>query len=461
MFSLAGPMSEKHGLTIGEAPPPVSHAELRERQQALMTHLPTDALLLIVNNPEAIRSRDVEHPYRANSDMLYLVGWDEPNAVVCLHNDGDGWKTRLYVPPRDVLAETWTGLRPGIEGALADWPVDEAASVDELEDGLKPLLDACRSVYHIRGLSDKVDKLVDSALLEQSRDRQRKGSGPADLCDPSPMLSEMRLIKSESELSQMRHACQISSLAHIEAMRGSTGGVAEYQLQSLFEGCFLWHGSRWAYPSIVGGGDNATILHYHDNDGTVSDGDLVLIDAGCEVNGYAADITRTWPVNGKFSDAQREIYDIVLNAQLAAIDACRVGNPYDAPHAAAKEAMAQGLLDLGVLEGPNLEEALSVEQLGQWYMHNTGHWLGLDVHDVGVYRPDDEPREFEVGMVITVEPGLYFGAWRGDVECPERYAGIGVRIEDDVLITDGEPDVLTAACPKEVAELEALIGTNA
>ncbi len=461
MFSLVGSMSEQSGLTIGEAPPSVSHAELRGRQQSLAAQLPIDALLIIVNNPEAVRSRDVEYPYRANSDMLYLVGWEESNAVACLHYGSDGWKTRLFVPPRDVLAETWTGIRPGIEGALADWPVDEAASIDELEDGLKPLLDACRSVYHIRGLSDRVDALVDSALLEQSRDRQRKGSGPADLCDPRPLLSEMRLIKSEAELSQIRHACQISSLAHIEAMRGGCGGIGECQLQSLIEGCFQWHGSRWAYPSIVGGGDNATILHYGENDGDVADGDLVLIDAGCEVNGYAADITRTWPVNGKFSDAQKEIYEIVLNAQLAAIDACRAGNPYDAPHTAAKESMAQGLLDLGVLSGPTLEDALTVEQLGQWYMHNTGHWLGLDVHDVGVYRPDDSAREFEEGMVITVEPGLYFGAWRPDVNCPQRYAGIGVRIEDDVLITDGEPDILTAACPKEVAELEALIGTNA
>jgi Xaa-Pro aminopeptidase len=373
-------------------------------------------------------------------------------------NSEDGVKAILFVPPRDVLKETWTGIRLGLEGAEANFPIDSAVSIDEIRTELASLLDNCTNVYHQRGLSSEVDSIVDQALLETSRNRQRTGSGPANLCDPRPLISEMRLLKSDSEIDLMRHACKIASAAHIESMKQAVSGMHEYQLQAVIEGCFIHNGSRWSYPSIVGAGDNATILHYVENNSPITEGDLVLIDAGCEVGGYASDITRTWPINGKFSEAQSIIYQLVLDSQLAAIDACKPGVSFDEPHNAVKRVLARGLLDLGILEGPSLDDAMSTEQLGTYFMHRTSHWLGLDVHDVGVYAPDDEPRLLQAGMVLTIEPGLYFGAWRPDISIDEKWAGIGIRIEDDILITSEGCEVLTADCPKSIEDLQAIIG---
>jgi Xaa-Pro aminopeptidase len=243
---------------------------------------------------------------------------------------------------------------------------------------------------------------------------------------------------------------------------GGGGNSKENQLQSLIEGFFRYAGtSGWSYPSIVGSGENATILHYKQNEDYCKDGEIVLIDAGAEFRGYAADITRSWPNNGQFTDAQKEIYQIVLDAQMAAIDACVVGNPYNAPHEAARKVLAEGLIQLGVIT-QGLDDALDLDagQLKNWYMHNTSHWIGLDVHDVGVYLPNGEPRLLENGMCLTIEPGLYFGAWRPDVECPERYANIGIRIEDDILVTNEGPVVLTDMCPKTIDEIESIVGTS-
>jgi Xaa-Pro aminopeptidase len=433
---------------------------MRSRQANIGRLCDEDSLLIIVNNPEATRSADVEYPYRASSDMLYFVGWDRPDAVFCLSNSSGELKSILFIPPRDVIKETWTGIRLGLEGAEKQFPIDEAVSIDEMNDVLSTLLDGCTNVFHQRGLSATVDEIVDQSLLETSRNRQRTGSGPANLCDPRPLVSELRLFKSDSELELMRHSCKIASAAHIEAMKNASAGMGEYQLQSIIEGCFIYNGSQWSYPSIVGGGDNATILHYVENDSPVLDGDLVLIDAGCEISGYASDITRTWPINGGFTEPQAILYQLVLDSQLAAISACKPGQSFDAPHNAAKEVMAQGLLDLGIVEGPTLNEAMSLEQLGTYFMHRTSHWLGLDVHDVGVYAPGDEPRLLEQGMVLTIEPGLYFGAWRPDIEIDEKWSGIGIRIEDDVLITNDGHEVLTQDCPKTIEELERIIGTS-
>ena len=262
----------------------------------------------------------------------------------------------------------------------------------------------------------------------------------------------------------MQESADIASAAHIEAMRATYSGIGEWQLQAIIEGYFTSNKSQWSYPSIVGGGDNATILHYNVNSADISDGELVLVDAGCEVKGYASDITRTWPVNGKFNDAQREIYELVLKAQIAGIGACQAGSPWSAMHQATSIVLAQGLIDLGILNC-SLEEALGEDFDGpyrNYFMHGTGHMLGLDVHDVGGGRQGDEgpERELEPGIVLTVEPGLYFGTWRTDVEIPERYSGIGVRIEDDVLITGGDPVVLSSNCPKTIDEIEALIRSD-
>ena len=315
-------------------------------------------------------------------------------------------------------------------------------------------------IMHRMGVNSDVDSLVVEAIKKRDRARQRLGSGPISVEDPSNRIAEMRLIKSDSEISQMRFASDVSSLAHIAAMRHGGKGATENQLQSMIEGFFRYAGtSGWSYPSIVGSGENATILHYKQNEDDCQDGDVVLIDAGAEFRGYAADITRSWPNNGKFTEAQREIYQLVLDSQYAAINECVVGKPYNAPHEAARKVLAEGLIKLGVID-QTLDDALDMEsgELKNWYMHNTSHWIGLDVHDVGVYLPNGQPRLLESGMCLTIEPGLYFGAWRPDVDCPERYANIGIRIEDDVLITDNGPVVFTDKCPKTIDEIEAIVG---
>ena len=453
-------MWEESLQAVGKQPMTISHDEFISRQARLFSQLRPNDLLIITAPHESTRSNDVHYPYRTSSDMLYLCGWEDPEAVFCAFNDGGNWKTTLFVQPKDILKEIWEGRRPGIEGAKKDWPVDEALSHEDLEDELSEMLVKSSRILVKLGIDSDVDRLVDLEMKSNSRNRQKFGLGPVSIVDPSRLINELRLRKSQAEIDLMRHSAKIAAQAHIQAMANTKPGVGEWQLEGIIEGLFKYcNTSGIAYPCIIGSGENATILHYTVNDDTCDDGEILLIDAGCEYKGYASDITRSWPVNGKFTDAQAEIYQIVLDAQLAAIDKCRVGNPYDAPHNEARKVLAEGLIRIGVIT-QTLDEALAPEgELSNWYMHNTGHWLGMDVHDVGVYRPDDSARVFEEGMVITVEPGLYFGAWRPDVDCPEKYANIGIRIEDDVLITKDGPDVLSDDCPKTIANIEAIVGT--
>ena len=453
-------MWEESLQAVGKAPMTIGHDEYISRQQRLFSQLRPNDLLIITAPHESTRSNDVHYPYRTSSDMLYLCGWEDPEAVFCAFNDDGIWKTTLFVQPKDILKEIWEGRRPGIEGAKKDWPVDEALSHEDLEDELSEMLVKSSRILVKLGIDSDVDRLVDLEMKSNSRNRQKFGLGPVSIVDPSRLINELRLRKSQAEIDLMRHSAKIAAQAHIQAMANTKPGVGEWQLEGIIEGLFKYcNTSGIAYPCIIGSGENATILHYTVNDDTCDDGEILLIDAGCEYKGYASDITRSWPVNGKFTDAQAEIYQIVLDAQLAAIDKCRVGNPYDAPHNEARKVLAEGLIRIGVIT-QTLDEALAPEgELSNWYMHNTGHWLGMDVHDVGVYRPDDSARVFEEGMVITVEPGLYFGAWRPDVDCPEKYANIGIRIEDDVLITKDGPDVLSDDCPKTIANIEAIVGT--
>ena len=453
-------MWEESLQAVGKAPMTIGHDEYISRQQRLFSQLRPNDLLIITAPHESTRSNDVHYPYRTSSDMLYLCGWEDPEAVFCAFNDDGIWKTTLFVQPKDILKEIWEGRRPGIEGAKKDWPVDEALSHEDLEDELSEMLVKSSRILVKLGIDSDVDRLVDLEMKSNSRNRQKFGLGPVSIVDPSRLINELRLRKSQAEIDLMRHSAKIAAQAHIQAMANTKPGVGEWQLEGIIEGLFKYcNTSGIAYPCIIGSGENATILHYTVNDDTCDDGEILLIDAGCEYKGYASDITRSWPVNGKFTDAQAEIYQIVLDAQLAAIDKCRVGNPYDAPHNEARKVLAEGLIRIGVIT-QTLDEALAPEgELSNWYMHNTGHWLGMDVHDVGIYRPDDSARVFEEGMVITVEPGLYFGAWRPDVDCPEKYANIGIRIEDDVLITKDGPDVLSDDCPKTIANIEAIVGT--
>ncbi|MBO77329.1 MAG: Xaa-Pro aminopeptidase [Gemmatimonadetes bacterium] len=427
-----------------------SESEYLNRQSAFLDELPENSLVLIPTNPKSVRSNDTHYPFRANSYMLYLCGWSESDSVWMASNSEGPWKTSLFVLPRDTKAEIWEGRRAGPEGAAENWPVDSAYSVDDLDKEITPLIECSNHIFYISGINPKIDSLLDDSVKE--------------VADPKPYLDALRVIKSDAEIELMRKSAELASQAHILAMRAGGPGVGEWHLQSVIESCFTSNRAQWAYPSIVGGGENAAILHYNSNHDPVGDGDLVLIDAGCEVEGYASDITRTWPVNGSFTDAQREIYELVLKSQIAAIEACQSGARWMAFHDAASRVIAQGLIDLGILDC-TLDEAIGnpLEFDGpyrNYFMHGTGHFLGLDVHDVGGGRQGDEDPgpELRPGMIITVEPGLYFGSWRTDVEIPERYAGIGVRIEDDVLITENGPVVLTSSCPKEISAMEAIIG---
>jgi Xaa-Pro aminopeptidase len=385
--------------------------------------------------------------------MLYLCGWDEPEAVFMAHHVADSWVTTLFVQPRDTKAEIWTGRRVGTEGAASGWPVHEAHSINNLKDIAGTHLDSCKQAYLIQGLNSTLDEIVNSSI-------------DIDSADPTSILDEMRVRKSDKEIRLMLESADIASAAHVAAISKGYAGIGEWQIQSVIEAHFTASKSRWSYPSIVGGGDNATILHYNANESVIAEGELVLVDAGCEVSGYASDITRTWPVSGKFSDQQREIYELVLKAQLAGIEACQAGSVWLSMHRATSAVLAQGLIDLGVLDC-SVEEAIGDDMefngpYRNFFMHGTGHFLGLDVHDVGGGRQGDKDEGpiLQPGMVVTVEPGLYFGSWRTDVEIPDRYAGIGVRIEDNVLITDDGPVVLTSNCPKTIDEIEALVGSE-
>ncbi len=442
------------------APAPFSVDEVRARQARLTSSLSKDTLLLLPAPRESTRSNDVHYRYRSSSDLMYLTDWDQPESMGYAMHDGSSWVWGLFVQPKDTLKEIWEGRRLGVDGVLALGMVDRAHSIHDREDIVRDLLNDASRVLLRQHVDHELDELVRVAMTERSRPRQQFGTGPVVLEDPSARIAELRLRKSDEEIAMMRHAADISSRAHVAAMKLPSNGLNERHLQAVIEGGFVYGGGDgWAYPSIVGSGVNATVLHYNVNNDDCVKGDVVLIDAGTEYRGYASDITRSWPVGGTFSEAQREIYTVVLDAQKAAIDACQVGEPYNAPHEAARRVLAEGLIALGVIN-QSLDEALDAEtgHLRDWYMHNTGHWLGLDVHDVGIYRPNGEPRLLESGMVLTVEPGLYFGAWRPDVSCPPRYADIGIRIEDDVLVTEAGPVVLSDACPKELDALETIVG---
>jgi len=453
-------MFEKMFANVGKMPEPISIQEYISRQNQLYSSFEPSDVLILCSSPVTIHSNDVHHPYRTQSNLLYLTGWTEPESIMCATKASGSWKTHLFVQPKDTLKEIWEGRRPGLEGAEKDWPVDHAHSIDDLESTLNGILSQANRVFHRMGVMSSIDELVVSSIKKRDRARQRLGTGPISVEDPSNKIAEMRLIKSSSEIDQMKFASDVSSLAHIAAMRHGGKQATENQLQSVIEGFFRYAGtSGWSYPSIVGSGENATILHYKENNSPCTDGDVVLIDAGAEFRGYAADITRSWPTNGSFTEPQKEIYQIVLEAQIEAINECVPGNPYTAPHEAARKVLAEGLIRIGVIS-QTLEAALDSKtgQLKDWYMHNTSHWIGLDVHDVGIYLPNGEPRKLRPGMCLTIEPGLYFGAWRPDVDCPERYSNIGIRIEDDVLVGENGPIVLTEMCPKTINEIESIVG---
>jgi Xaa-Pro aminopeptidase len=409
--------------------------------------------------PVRNRSNDVDFEYRQESDFHYLTGFDEPESVAVLTSLHPEHRFVLFVRPRDKEKEIWNGRRAGPEGAMKRYGADAAYTIDRLDEVLPTYLEnAPRLVYRI-GHDNDFDTRV-SGWLNKVRGAVRRGvSAPGEIVDPAGVLHEMRLIKGPEDLELLRKACAISAQAHIEAMRACRPGMNECELEAVVEYVFRKSGSPApGYPSIVGAGANATILHYTENDQVVHDGDLVLIDAGCEYGHYNADITRTFPANGTFTRPQRAIYDIVLRAQLAAIDEVHPGAPFTAYHERAVRVLVEGLVDLGLLDGP-ADEAIANESFKRYYMHRTGHWLGIDVHDVGLYQIAGAPRTLAPGMVLTVEPGLYIA--EDDDRAPAEYRGIGVRIEDDILVTASGHENLTDAAPKSVADIEATMAQGA
>ncbi len=429
-------------------------AAYAKRRRQLMRIAGDDAILVLAAAPERIRSRDTHYPYRQDSDFWYLTGFAEPDAVLVLVPGRAHGEALLFCRERDPEREGWDGPRVGPEGAVDALGMDDAYPIDDLDEILPGLLEGRSRVYYHFGRDTEFDlKLI--GWLNQVRAQVRLGAQPPhEFLELGHLLDELRLFKSKDELRLMRRAADISVAAHAAAMRAAKPGIHEYALQAEVERVFRQHDAEPAYGSIVGAGANACVLHYRANNAKARDGDLVLIDAGAEYRGYAADITRTFPVNGRFSKEQRALHDLVGAAQAAALAQARPGVAYESGHVAAVETLTEGLLSLGLLKG-KLAKNLADGSYKRFYRHKTGHWLGLDVHDVGDYRIDGQSRLLERGMVFTIEPGLYVS--QDDKTVDAKWRGIGIRTEDDVLITKDGHDVLTDALARSADEIEALM----
>jgi Xaa-Pro aminopeptidase len=428
-------------------------APFARRRAAYMERIGPRAVAVVHSPPEATRNGDVHFRFRQSSDLYYLTGFREPEATLVLRPGADQDNVVLFVRPRDPEKEIWDGRRAGIEGAVATYGAEVAYPATELEDRLGELIANCDDLHYGLGYDPAFDQVI-ARTVATLRLRERRGlRPPRRIVDPRGVLHEMRLRKTSDEVALLREAGRISAEAHRAAMKKAAPGVNEYELEALIDYTFRSRGCAGpGYNSIVGGGDNATILHYVENDQPLRDGDLVLIDAGGEYQLYTADITRTFPVSGRFSEPQRRVYELVLEAQEQAIAMTRPGVTIDQIHERCVELLTEGMVELGLLAGP-ASERIADEAYKKFFMHRTSHWLGMDVHDVGAYTDEGEARPLEPGMVITIEPGLYIAA---DAEgVPAELRGIGVRIEDDVLVTEAGHENLTAAAPKTVAEIEA------
>ncbi|UHQ24141.1 aminopeptidase P N-terminal domain-containing protein [Lysobacter sp. 5GHs7-4] len=421
------------------------------RRKQLMRMAGDDAILVLPSANELIRSRDTHYPYRQDSDLWYLTGFPEPEAVLVLVPGRKHGETLLFCRERDLEREGWDGPRFGPEGAVEAFGLDDAYPIADLDDILPGLLEGRSRVYYHFGRDQEFDlKLI--GWLNRVRAMVRQGAQPPhEFLELGHLLDEMRLFKDRDELKLMQRAADISVLAHEAAMRAARAGVREYELQAELERVFRMHDAEPAYGSIVGAGANGCVLHYRANNGQARDGDLVLIDAGAEFRGYAADITRTFPVNGRFTAPQRALHDLVGAAQAAALAQARPGVAYEAGHNAAVETLTEGLLKLGLLKG-KLEKNIADGSYRRYYRHKTGHWLGLDVHDVGEYRIEGESRLLEAGMVFTIEPGLYVS--HDDASVDAKWRGIGIRTEDDVLVTQEGYRVLTDKLARSADEIE-------
>jgi Xaa-Pro aminopeptidase len=425
------------------------HNEFKERRERVLAAI-RPGVLVIASAPLAIRNNDVEHEYRQDSDFFYLTGFDEPESVLVLNSNSEQPFT-LFVRSRDPEREVWDGVRAGVEGAVSDFGADVAFPIGELSLKLPDVIQNTERVFYRLGKDRAFDDTLLTAL-DRVRARARLGvTCPTSIVDSATVVHESRLKKSELELRAMQRAIDITRDAHVAAMAQASPGMFEYEVEAILRGIFRRFGSeRPAYSPIVGSGPNATVLHYHRNDRRMEEGDLLLIDAGCEFDYYASDVTRTFPVSGTFTAAQRAIYQLVLDAQLASIELTRAGSTFDEVHAASVKVITSGLVELGIIQGP-VDVAISELRYKPYFMHKTSHYLGMDVHDVGAYFIAGKPRPLEAGMVITVEPGIYISH---SAPVAQEYRGIGVRIEDDVLVTNDRPVVLSEAIPKRVDEIE-------
>lgn len=433
----------------------IQRKEFARRRRQLMDMMTPNSIAIIPAARERIRNRDVEYAFRQDSDFYYLTGFGEPDSVVALIPEREHGEYVLFCRERNREMEIWNGYRAGPEGAVKQYGADDAFPIADLDEILPGLIEGKERVYYAMGRDPEFDRHV-MEWVNTIRAKVRSGAQPpGEFIALDHVLHEMRLYKSPQEIAVMERAAEISAAAHVRAMEVCEPGMYEYQLEAEFLHEFTRNGSRSpAYSSIVGGGANACILHYRENNAVLNDGDLVLIDAGCELEHYASDITRTFPVNGKFSPQQKAIYEIVLAAQYAAIKAVKPGNHWNEPHEAAVKEITKGLVKVGLLNG-KVDELIKTEAYRAFFMHRTGHWLGMDVHDVGDYKVEGEWRTLEAGMVLTVEPGLYISPDNTQVD--EEWRGIGVRIEDDVVVTGRGHKVLTNGVPKEVDEIEALM----
>ena len=429
-------------------------AEIFKERRALFMAQIGAAVAILPSAPVAVRSNDVEFIYRQDNDFYYLTGFAEPESVALLapgHKDGE---FVMFVRPRDRERETWTGRRAGVEGAMLEYGADKAYTLDEFDRVLARYLEGVERVYYPLGHNERINARVLELMRSAQAMRPRTGSGPIAMLDPRELIHEARLKKRPEELDAMRRAAAISREAHIEAMRRARGGMMEWEIEAVVDYAFRSRGAAGpSYPSIIASGPNAATLHYIQNDRRMAAGELLLIDAGCEYEFYASDVTRTFPVGARFNAAQRALYSVVLEAQRRGIEAVRPGVHFDDVHDAALRVLVEGMIDLGLIKGP-VDDALATAAYRRYYMHRTSHWLGMDVHDVGLYRVSGSSRVLEPSMVLTVEPGIYIAA--DDESAPEALRGVGIRIEDDVLVTADGHEVLTAAIPKAIGEVEAL-----
>ncbi len=433
----------------------ISRQEYARRRQHLMQAMEPGSIAILASAQELVRSRDTHFMFRQDSDFHYLTGFPEPNAVMALIPGREHGEFVLFCNEKDLEQETWHGRRFGPEAAKETFGADDAFPIDDIDDILPGMMEGRHRIYYELGKNNELDHQI-MGWVNKIRAMVKKGAQPpGEFIDLRHALHDMRLFKSAAEIKLMRKSSQIAADAHIRAMKTCCPGMSELDMEAEIHYEFARQGARFpAYSSIVAGGDNACILHYTENCDKLKNGDMLLIDAGAEFQMYASDITRTFPVNGKFTKVQKQLYDWVLKAQLAAIETIRPGNHWMQPHEAAVRVLTEGMLELGLLKG-DFETLIEQEAYKRFYMHKTGHWIGLDVHDVGDYSIEGQPRVLEPGMVMTVEPGLYIPADATDVDV--KFRGIGIRIEDDVLVTESGYEVLTDGVPKTTKEIEALM----